>query len=974
MKISEILTEGWSQKYKSSINCSHPKGFSQKAHCAGKKKHNESIETEMVCEDCGMCQTHGSLNEIKKGARDSNGFTKCWPGKHAEGTKKGKNGGQVRKCVPNESLDANEATDPKFVGFMNKALGDKADPEPTTTKLPSEYSKFQVMNFDNMPGYKPAFKFGLNVLKAMDQKTRQRFINAPDDDLIVYMLNIADKKGFMPKHFVEEDLDEVTDWFDEIFADPSLNSWTDLLKSMSGNPGVSEAINPDILNPKFRHKQEIGDFTYTASIEQGRNHRWEPYPGAPFTNAGTSKSYYVVTWLYIKCFDGNKKIGESIFEIKGSDNKQWLESYQTKVEREYQNRGIASTMYAYAKMLGNDIKPSGLQSWQGQSMWKAWRKSGEAKHLTKMSKPVTGVAEGEVVPFKQPSKILTWQQVPRDILLLANDWFWSSEDNSGLSAVIDPKGFGNGTANDVKYNAAKLQQKGWTIDYNDEYDSKHEYNLRLTNKRGQTVLLPIEDAQSFTGWATGTSPLIGQNESIDADQKRVGQVGSKKKAKNISTVLGTAPKQHPFKGRLVGEASITNPSNQLKSKSLEALIQIKLDIEKKREADIAAWKQDFEKNVVQKAKQQLSTTLQATPVAQAGEKYNVLKDRLVQLNVAIQKHKELTNLINTIKKKYPLVADRLDSYDEGILHDVRAGAKDNYKSLIAKLNSITAQLMGNFPGAVEKGLNEFAPGNGGGESGRWYTDDQITDLVGDGWWNDLDISGAISKQQMIQEAQAWLDDQGYSVQVLNCKVNDDDMEWYIEGNFHNPGFAKKGLTEGMAQDEAEEYSGWRAEFVNEINFNTFEVRMINTRSKESGNFIVRPVDMISHGPSLQIETMDVHDLQTGRTASWTSDDPLPDGGIVYAISGMFYDNKPLQKKLWNIVDNHPGGEDHMPGLDQRRSIGQEVDADAYIDSHEKTQATMAKMKKGVAEGYGKYWCSTDKRWKERKGPKQTRSS
>jgi hypothetical protein len=32
------LEEKWTQKYKSSINCSSPKGFSQKAHCAGKKK------------------------------------------------------------------------------------------------------------------------------------------------------------------------------------------------------------------------------------------------------------------------------------------------------------------------------------------------------------------------------------------------------------------------------------------------------------------------------------------------------------------------------------------------------------------------------------------------------------------------------------------------------------------------------------------------------------------------------------------------------------------------------------------------------------------------------------------------------------------------------------------------------------------------------------------------------------------------
>lgn len=38
------VEEAWSEKYKKSINCSNPKGFSQKAHCAGrKKKVNENI-------------------------------------------------------------------------------------------------------------------------------------------------------------------------------------------------------------------------------------------------------------------------------------------------------------------------------------------------------------------------------------------------------------------------------------------------------------------------------------------------------------------------------------------------------------------------------------------------------------------------------------------------------------------------------------------------------------------------------------------------------------------------------------------------------------------------------------------------------------------------------------------------------------------------------------------------------------------
>jgi hypothetical protein len=34
----DYVEEKWSQKYKSSINCASPRGFSQRAHCAGRKK------------------------------------------------------------------------------------------------------------------------------------------------------------------------------------------------------------------------------------------------------------------------------------------------------------------------------------------------------------------------------------------------------------------------------------------------------------------------------------------------------------------------------------------------------------------------------------------------------------------------------------------------------------------------------------------------------------------------------------------------------------------------------------------------------------------------------------------------------------------------------------------------------------------------------------------------------------------------
>ena len=86
MSNTDEVDEGWSQKYKSSINCSHPKGFSQKAHCAGKKKHNESIDNvmEMTCPDCGMCETHGD------NSKDQLDELKCWSGYHrVAGTKAG---------------------------------------------------------------------------------------------------------------------------------------------------------------------------------------------------------------------------------------------------------------------------------------------------------------------------------------------------------------------------------------------------------------------------------------------------------------------------------------------------------------------------------------------------------------------------------------------------------------------------------------------------------------------------------------------------------------------------------------------------------------------------------------------------------------------------------------------------------------------------------------------------------------------
>lgn len=46
MRANEFITEKWTKKYKKSINCSNPKGFSQKAHCAGRKARRAGKKTK----------------------------------------------------------------------------------------------------------------------------------------------------------------------------------------------------------------------------------------------------------------------------------------------------------------------------------------------------------------------------------------------------------------------------------------------------------------------------------------------------------------------------------------------------------------------------------------------------------------------------------------------------------------------------------------------------------------------------------------------------------------------------------------------------------------------------------------------------------------------------------------------------------------------------------------------------------------
>ena len=79
------LEEDWSNEYKRSIDCSNPKGFSQKAHCAARKKRAAGGETkskspfkEMYeidehcgCEDSAVKELESGLKKLKNTSYDS---------------------------------------------------------------------------------------------------------------------------------------------------------------------------------------------------------------------------------------------------------------------------------------------------------------------------------------------------------------------------------------------------------------------------------------------------------------------------------------------------------------------------------------------------------------------------------------------------------------------------------------------------------------------------------------------------------------------------------------------------------------------------------------------------------------------------------------------------------------------------------------------------------------------------------------
>jgi hypothetical protein len=134
---------------------------------------------------------------------------------------------------------------------------------------------------------------------------------------------------------------------------------------------------------------------------------------------------------------------------------------------------------------------------------------------------------------------------------------------------------------------------------------------------------------------------------------------------------------------------------------------------------------------------------------------------------------------------------------------------------------------------------------------------------------------------------------------------------------------------------------WRVTDADAVTETDFEV-VLQGPDNQQLNFIIRPIDFIEQQTQrFQIDSMDVRDLQSGKTMHWSSGANM--GSWIYifdAIDEYFWQSPTLQKHLKKIIDYYmDAGEqgkspDLMPGLSDRPSNGISIPADRFIKAHQ----------------------------------------
>jgi len=194
-KKTKQRNEGWSDKYKKSIDCNNPKGFSQKAHCAGRKKRENKMSLKLE-ELVGKVLTEEQFDEAA-GKKDAcyhkvKARYDVWPSAYASGAlvkcrKVGaKNWGNKSK----KKEGVNEARGTCWVGYQQVGMKKKGD------KMVPNCVK-EIYYEENGKGYGYTFEFGaieeaeyqgrkvkLNKIMQGDKKKFKVYVKNPKGNVV----------------------------------------------------------------------------------------------------------------------------------------------------------------------------------------------------------------------------------------------------------------------------------------------------------------------------------------------------------------------------------------------------------------------------------------------------------------------------------------------------------------------------------------------------------------------------------------------------------------------------------------------------------------------------------------------------------------------------------------------------------------------------------------------------------------------
>lgn len=338
-----------------------------------------------------------------------------------------------------------EAPDANFVGFMNKAMNIRQDNKPLV------YDPKTVMSMDTMPGYKKAFKFGMDVIKKMDPDTKQEFANAPDDTLFSYMMNIAEKKGYAPEQFMSEDLDEVTSEFEEIFHDPDMEgwTWTDLLRDMIGmEPRALSKANVQAHKKEFSHAQQMAakgsgpiDPSKLKAVTRSDTKQTEIwYPINPNYEAGG--------WVVVATGFQNKEQAEQKLTQMQQDprvNKQ-IQAALDKKKNESVNQGVSENEQKTVAKTWDQMTPKEKSSGvKGRTVWNEKTK----KYYTVFDVPTTVKEDEEQGEVKKNGQLIPFPAGTTKVAVSdVYDWYKLGQVISDLDDA-DPADFGQGAPETV---------------------------------------------------------------------------------------------------------------------------------------------------------------------------------------------------------------------------------------------------------------------------------------------------------------------------------------------------------------------------------------------------------------------------------------------------------------------------------------------------------------------------------------------